>query len=115
MHRAAFALLLAALHVASEPPVALYIQDDAASIEFGSALDVNLYRKDSSTLKTDDSLEVGGSSVTLSVIKLHREARLMHWPQSNTARLKFGAAADASLYRRQANMLRTDGDFQVQL
>lgn len=33
--------------------------DDAAAIDFGVASDVNLYRKDAQTLKTDNDVEIG--------------------------------------------------------
>ena len=67
-HVFVFVSCLLALALASaNAPVALFIRDDAASIQFGSNLDVNLYRKDSDTLRTDDSVEIGGGTVSIAV------------------------------------------------
>ena len=44
-------------------PTCRAVQNDAAALRLGAALDVNLYRQDAGTLKTDNSLRVGNNLI----------------------------------------------------
>ncbi len=52
------------------PALRLRLHADADQISFGSAADTNLYRAAANLLKTDDSLEVAGGTLTLGSVTI---------------------------------------------
>lgn len=78
---------------------------------FGSAADTSLYRLGAGALKTDGTLVSG-----LDVAARHTAASEMQLGAkgpSGEPGVGFGPAADATLFRRAANILRTPGRLEV--
>jgi hypothetical protein len=87
-----------------------------AGLYFGNAADTNLYRLSSGALKTDGSLQAVGLTSTGSVTATDHLVANKHCLVDNTdvgARLYFGSALDASLYRSAASRLKTDGALDI--
>lgn len=77
-----------------------------ACIDFGSGVDVNLYRYAANILKTDDAFLCAGT-----LIGGHGSAAEMALGAlgpGGEAGMKFGSAGDVNLYRLSANILKTD-------
>jgi hypothetical protein len=75
-----------------------------SGIQFGNALDTNLYRSAASLLQTDGDIEVRGGSAY--------RARLGYIAQTGTGGLLLGSTYDTYLYRYAAGVLKTDGAIQ---
>jgi hypothetical protein len=105
---------------------------------FGAAEDTNLYRSEANRLRTDDSFEVAGQSIYLSlpsgtsvieqtvaagalVIRTAADAYIRFDPggpaekfrMGSDGRLYFGAGLDTNIYRAGADLLKTDDALQV--
>ena len=78
-----------------------------AGIVFGSAADVNLYRNDAASLRTDDALYVG---LTVAANQGAAEQVLLQ-NVGGKATIRFGSASDTNLYRDAADTLKTDDTF----